>query len=53
MTKEQEAMLFMIIKQNDAVLEMNWQLLQTLAPLPPMEFADDFDGSQPVKATLQ
>lgn len=52
MTKEQEAMLFMIIKQNDAVLEMNWQIIQTLAPLPPMEEIE-FDGSQPVKATLQ
>ncbi len=41
MTAEQEAMLMMIIKQNDAVLEMNWQLLQTLAPLPMMEDDDD------------
>ena len=41
MTAEHEALLMMIIKQNDAVLEMNWQLLQTLAPLPMMEDDDD------------
>jgi len=49
MTPEQKEMLIMILKQNDAVLEMNWQLIQTLAPLPMME--DDGDGSMMV--TLQ
>lgn len=50
MTPEQEAMLMTIIKQNDAVLEMNWQILQFLVPL---ELAEDgFDGSEPLP-TLQ
>lgn len=48
MTAEQEAMLMMIIKQNDAVLEMNWQIIQALVPL---EMTED-DDSEPLR-TLQ
>jgi hypothetical protein len=46
MTADQEAMLMMIIKQNDAVLEMNWQIIQVLVPLEMVEVDDDSEPSR-------
>ncbi len=41
MTEDQKTMLIEIMRKNDAVLEMNWQMLQIIAPLEMIEDADD------------
>ena len=41
MTEEQKLLIIEILRQNDAILEINFQLIQTIAPLPMMEDDDD------------
>ena len=48
MTDEQRVMLEDIMRQNETVLEMNFQILQVIAPL---EMVDDDDSDEP--RTLQ
>ena len=45
MTEEQRQMMIEIMHQNDAVLEMNWQILQAIAPLE--------NDDEPDRVTLQ
>lgn len=49
MTDEQRVMLEDIMRQNETVLEMNFQILQVIAPL---EMVDEDDSDEPAR-TLQ
>lgn len=41
MTEDQKLLIIEILRQNDTILEINFQLIQTIAPLEMIEEADD------------